>query len=144
MTTLHRIAADVTSKGLARKHSGTLACLSAVVKNSGLAGLYRGFGVALLGVVVFKSLFLGGYDICKIVLDLEPPVSDRNVPRKSSLPLRYIVAQVKILMDTKRTVVNYSFFFFNQALTTVVGTACYPLDTVRRRMMMQVILLHPL
>ena len=27
--------------------------------------------------------------------------------------------------------------FFAQLVTTIVGTACYPLDTLRRRMMMQ-------
>ena len=39
---------------------------------SGLLGVYRGFSVALIGVVAFRSLYMGGYDSIKLLLHLDP------------------------------------------------------------------------
>jgi solute carrier family 25 (mitochondrial adenine nucleotide translocator), member 4/5/6/31 len=60
-----------------------------------------------LGVVIFRALYLGGYDIVKHSLDLG---------RDSPVLTRLVAAQ---------------------ALTLVVGSACFPIDTVKRRLMVQ-------
>jgi hypothetical protein len=41
-------------------------CFSKVVKEGGFIALYRGLPVALAGVVLFKALFMGGYDTSKV------------------------------------------------------------------------------
>jgi len=83
------------------------------VHNSGLVGFYRGFGVSIVSVVLFKAMFLGGYDISKAMMGLE---SKEGRTTALSLILRFSTAQ---------------------AVTTFCGAVCYPLDTLRRLMMMQ-------
>jgi Mitochondrial carrier protein len=41
-------------------------CFTKVVKEGGFIALYRGLPVALAGVVLFKALFMGGYDTSKV------------------------------------------------------------------------------
>ncbi|MGH3054246.1 MAG: MC/SLC25 family protein [Gaiellaceae bacterium] len=36
--------------------------LSTVLRTDGVLGLYKGYGVAIAGVVVYRALHLGGYD----------------------------------------------------------------------------------
>ena len=95
-----------------RRFNGTFDCLRQIYTENGVKGLYRGMAVSVTGVVVFRALFLGGYDTAKLVLDLED--SSRN---GGQLGIRFLTAQV---------------------VTVSAGTACYPIDTVRRRVMMQV------
>eukprot|EP01041_Mallomonas_annulata_P002421 gene2421-4700_t len=59
------------------------------------------------GAAVFKSLHLGGYDILKSVIAINT---------ETNILIKFAVAQ---------------------ALTLVVGTLCYPFDTIKRRVMMQ-------
>lgn len=66
-----RLATDVSQKGGARRFGGTADCLRRIYAENGVQGLYAGYAVSLSGVVVFKALFLGGYDIAKSVLELD-------------------------------------------------------------------------
>jgi solute carrier family 25 (adenine nucleotide translocator) protein 4/5/6/31 len=72
----------------------------------GIAGLYRGFVISCVGIVVYRGLYFGIYDSVKPIL---PPNMRDN-------------------------------FFANFALgwcvTIGAGLASYPIDTIRRRMMM--------
>jgi solute carrier family 25 (adenine nucleotide translocator) protein 4/5/6/31 len=107
---MNRLAADVgTERGVARQYKGYIACAKHIYETSGLIGFYRGMGVSLGGVMLFKALFMGGYDIAKAVCDLPTD--------SSAIGYRLLLAQ---------------------GVTAFVGAACYPLDTVRRRIMMQV------
>ena len=47
-------------------------CFTKVVKEGGFIALYRGLPVALAGVVLFKALFMGGYDTSKVTLPSYP------------------------------------------------------------------------
>ena len=47
-------------------------CFTKVVKEGGFIALYRGLPVALAGVVLFKALFMGGYDTSKVILPFYP------------------------------------------------------------------------
>jgi solute carrier family 25 (adenine nucleotide translocator) protein 4/5/6/31 len=102
-----RLAADV-GKGDAREFKGLGDCLTKIFKQDGAAGLYRGFGVSLGGIIVYRAAFFGGFDTAKGALFEDP----KNAPIWAS----WMVAQV---------------------VTTVSGVISYPFDTVRRRMMMQ-------
>lgn len=102
-----RLAADVGSSKSSRQFRGIYHCARTILGQSGLSGIYKGFGVSLTGAAVFKALHLGGYSIAKTIAQLD---------NTSSIASKYAVAQV---------------------LTLVVGTMCYPFDTVKRRVMMQ-------
>eukprot|EP00601_Ochromonadales_sp_CCMP2298_P029816 CAMPEP_0173336038 /NCGR_PEP_ID=MMETSP1144-20121109/6313_1 /TAXON_ID=483371 /ORGANISM="non described non described, Strain CCMP2298" /LENGTH=169 /DNA_ID=CAMNT_0014281243 /DNA_START=1 /DNA_END=510 /DNA_ORIENTATION=+ len=88
------------------KPTGTADCLRRSYKSDGIKGIYAGFGVSLFGAVIFRALFLGGYDVIKDVWGLQ----------QASVFHRFCAAHV---------------------LTTVVGTLCFPVDTVKRRLMVQ-------
>eukprot|EP01035_Chromulina_nebulosa_P017747 gene17747-23346_t len=77
---------------------------------AGISSLYRGFGLALTGMVLFKGLYMGGYDIL-----LETILHKRH--KSSYLSIKKFIAA--------------------WTLTLVVGTIIYPFDTIRRRLMMQ-------
>lgn len=102
-----RMAADVRG-GVGTGQLGVVRCIGHMWRGGGIVSFYRGLYVALTGVVVFKALYMGGYDTCKLVLGLNN--------RDSSIWGRLITAQ---------------------AITTTAGTLCYPFDTVKRRLMVQ-------
>ena len=103
-----RLAADVGSSLPERRYSGTVHCLRSIYAENGVRGLYTGMSVSITGVVIFRALFMGGYDVAKQFAEfdrLETPVWKKLA-----------IAQM---------------------VTLTAGTLCYPIDTVRRRVMMQ-------
>ncbi|OMO86559.1 Mitochondrial carrier protein [Corchorus olitorius] len=103
-----RLAADVGRTDV-RQFRGIYHFLSTIHKKDGIQGIYRGLPASLQGMVVHRGLYFGGFDTMKEILAEES---------KSELALwkRWVVAQ---------------------GVTTSAGLLSYPLDTVRRRMMMQ-------
>jgi len=102
-----RLAAD-TGKGAAeREFSGLGNCLAKIYKSDGLVGLYRGFGVSVQGIIIYRAAFFGFFDTAKGMLP---------DPKSTPLVVSWMIAQ---------------------SVTTVAGIISYPFDTVRRRMMMQ-------
>jgi solute carrier family 25 (adenine nucleotide translocator) protein 4/5/6/31 len=101
-----RLAADVGKGPESRQFNGLVDCLGKIYKSDGLNGLYRGFGISVLGIIVYRAFYFGGYDTAKRSI-LKP---DTHVVYK------FCVAQV---------------------VTGISGLLSYPLDTVRRRLMMQ-------
>lgn len=89
-----------------RKFVGTFDCLRTTYSAEGVRGLYAGVGISLFGQILFKSLYLGGYDSTKLYFKLE----------ESSFGVRLLAAQL---------------------VTVVCGTICYPIDSVKRRLMIQ-------
>jgi solute carrier family 25 (adenine nucleotide translocator) protein 4/5/6/31 len=102
-----RLAADVGKTGAERQFTGLVDCLTKVYKSDGYKGLYQGFGVSVLGIIAYRACYFGGYDTLKRVLFQEG---------KTSILFKFLVAQV---------------------VTAASGLVSYPLDTVRRRLMMQ-------
>ena len=102
-----RLAADVGKTGAERQFTGLVDCLTKVYKSDGYKGLYQGFGISVLGIIAYRACYFGGYDTAKRTLLSDP---------KTSVLFKFLVAQV---------------------VTTVSGLISYPLDTVRRRLMMQ-------
>ena len=75
--------------------------------SDGLLGLYRGFGPSVLGIIVYRGLYFGMYDSFKPVVLVGP------------LEGNFLAS-----------------FALGWSVTTGAGVASYPLDTIRRRMMM--------
>jgi len=101
-----RLGADVGKEGQ-RQYKGLLDCLSKTVKSDGVVGLYRGFGVSVQGIIIYRAAYFGFFDTAKGMLP---------DPKTTPLVVSWMIAQV---------------------VTTVSGIISYPFDTVRRRMMMQ-------
>ncbi|KDE03493.1 ADP,ATP carrier protein [Microbotryum lychnidis-dioicae p1A1 Lamole] len=106
-----RLAADNKSskKGSTgeRQFNGLLDVYKKTLASDGIAGLYRGFLPSVAGIVVYRGLYFGMYD------SLKPVVLTGNL--KGSF-----VAS----------------FMLGWCVTTFSGILSYPLDTIRRRMMM--------
>ncbi|KAG2185884.1 hypothetical protein INT43_002322 [Umbelopsis isabellina] len=103
-----RLANDAKSakKGGERQFNGLIDVYRKTLKTDGLAGLYRGFNISCVGIIVYRGLYFGMYD------SLKP-----------ALPVQY----------KDNFLVNFA---LGWAVTTGAGLASYPIDTVRRRMMM--------
>ncbi|KAK4422219.1 putative ADP,ATP carrier protein [Sesamum alatum] len=103
-----RLAADI-GRTETRQFRGICHFLSTIHKKDGFRGVYRGLPASLQGMVVHRGLYFGGFDTIKEIMSRE---SESDV----ALWKRWVAAQ---------------------AVTTAAGLLSYPLDTVRRRMMMQ-------
>jgi len=102
-----RLSADVGKAGATREFSGLGNCLSSIYKSDGLVGLYRGFGVSVQGIIIYRAAYFGFFDTAKGMLP---------DPKNTPFLISWAIAQT---------------------VTTVAGIISYPFDTVRRRMMMQ-------
>ncbi|KAE9368757.1 ADP,ATP carrier protein [Stipitochalara longipes BDJ] len=102
-----RLASDAKAKGGQRQFTGIIDVYRKTLASDGILGLYRGFGPSVAGIAVYRGIYFGFYD------SLKP----------------YVL--VGMLKD------NFlASFMLGWGVTTVAGLSAYPLDTVRRRMMM--------
>ncbi|OWB56843.1 hypothetical protein B5S28_g2757 [[Candida] boidinii] len=90
-----------------RQFNGLVDVYKKTLASDGIAGLYRGFLPSVVGIIVYRGLYFGLYDSLKPVILVGP------------LETNFLAA-----------------FALGWAVTTGASTASYPLDTVRRRMMM--------
>lgn len=95
-----RLAADVSD---VKQFNGLGDCLGKIVKSDGVLGLYRGFGISVIGIFFYRASYFGFYDTAKKFMG-------------NNVLIKFLVANV---------------------VTTLSGLVAYPMDTVRRRMMMQ-------
>ena len=101
-----RLAADVGS-GKEREFNGLVDCLKKSVQKGGIGGVYNGFGISVVGIIAYRASYFGAFDTGKILLF-------------SDFKKANILAQ----------------WGFAQVVTVGAGIVSYPLDTVRRRLMM--------
>lgn len=59
------LAADVGKGPAERQFSGLVDCLGKVFKSDGLVGLYRGFGVSVQGIIIYRAAYFGFYDTAR-------------------------------------------------------------------------------
>uniref|UniRef100_A0A060TC28 ADP/ATP translocase n=1 Tax=Blastobotrys adeninivorans TaxID=409370 RepID=A0A060TC28_BLAAD len=104
-----RLANDAKNakSGGDREFNGLVDVYKKTLKSDGIAGLYRGFGPSVVGIIAYRGLYFGLYDSLKPVVLVGP------------LEGSFLAA-----------------FLLGWTVTTAASTASYPLDTVRRRMMM--------
>jgi len=101
-----RLAADVGSGG-DREFTGLVDCLQKMAAKDGPAGLYRGFGISVVGIIAYRASYFGMFDTGKVLLFPD--------------------------MKNASTIAVWG---FAQVVTVSAGVVSYPLDTVRRRLMM--------
>ncbi|KAG4978791.1 hypothetical protein AAZX31_13G321800 [Glycine max] len=104
-----RLANDAKAgkTGGERQFNGLVDVYRKTLRSDGVAGLYRGFNVSCVGIIVYRGLYFGMYDSLKPVL------------------------LVGTLQDS-----FLASFALGWMVTIGASIASYPLDTVRRRMMM--------
>jgi solute carrier family 25 (adenine nucleotide translocator) protein 4/5/6/31 len=102
-----RLANDNKSakKGGTRQFNGIFDVYKQTLKTDGIQGLYRGFVISCVGIIVYRGLYFGLYDSIKPALG---PLQDSFIAT----------------------------FLLGWGITIGAGLASYPIDTVRRRMMM--------
>ncbi|KAK8639871.1 hypothetical protein V6N13_138237 [Hibiscus sabdariffa] len=99
--------AKAAKKGGERQFNGLVDVYRKTLKSDGIAGLYRGFNISCVGIIVYRGLYFGMYDSLKPVL-LTGDLQDSF----------------------------FASFALGWLITNGAGLASYPIDTVRRRMMM--------
>ncbi|KDN42611.1 mitochondrial carrier [Tilletiaria anomala UBC 951] len=105
-----RLANDAKSAakgGGDRQFNGLVDVYRKTLASDGIAGLYRGFLPSVVGIVVYRGLYFGMYDSLKPVV------------LTGALDGSFLAS-----------------FLLGWGVTTGAGVASYPLDTIRRRMMM--------
>lgn len=103
-----RLANDTkaSKKGVAeRQYNGLIDVYRKTLKTDGVAGLYRGFVISCVGIIIYRGCYFGFYD------SLKPILLGDNAGLAASFALGY-------------------------GVTVVSGLISYPVDTIRRRMMM--------
>jgi solute carrier family 25 (adenine nucleotide translocator) protein 4/5/6/31 len=99
--------AGAAAAGGGRQFNGLIDVYVKTLKTDGIVGLYRGFMVSCTGIIVYRGCYFGFYDSLKPLL-LTGSLKDNFL---ASFALGWVV-------------------------TIASGLASYPLDTIRRRMMM--------
>lgn len=102
-----RLANDAKagSKGGERQFNGIVDVYRKTLKSDGIAGLYRGFVISCVGIIVYRGFYFGLYDTLKPML----------------------------LGEDAGLIIS---FVLGYGVTVSAGLASYPIDTIRRRMMM--------
>jgi len=104
-----RLANDAKSAkkgGNERQFNGLVDVYRKTLASDGIAGLYRGFVISCVGIIIYRGLYFGLFDSLK-------PMA------KAQFGENFLVS-----------------FLLGWAVTITAGIASYPIDTVRRRMMM--------
>jgi len=106
-TRLANDAKGAKKGGAERQFNGLIDVYTKTLKSDGIAGLYRGYAISCVGIVVYRGLYFGMYDSLKPVV-LQGAIKDSFLAS----------------------------FLLAWGITITAGLASYPIDTVRRRMMM--------
>ena len=102
-----RLAADVKSStnGGQRQFNGIIDCYAKTFKSDGIVGLYRGFSISCVGIIVYRACYFG------------------------------LFGTLTPLLGGNAGLV--SLFILGFGVTITAGLLSYPLDTIRRRMLMR-------
>ena len=103
-----RLSMDTKSakKGGEKQFNGIADVYRKTWAQDGIAGLYRGFVISAVGIFIYRGLYFGMFDSIKPMM----PAQYRDNFKAN--------------------------FLLGYTITVVAGLASYPIDTVRRRMMM--------
>uniref|UniRef100_A0A5B6Z0J8 ADP/ATP translocase n=1 Tax=Davidia involucrata TaxID=16924 RepID=A0A5B6Z0J8_DAVIN len=90
-----------------RQFKGLLDVYHKTLSSDGIVGLYRGFGVSIIGITLYRGMYFGIYDTMKPIVLV------------GSFQDNFLAS-----------------FLLGWSVTTVSGVCAYPFDTLRRRMML--------
>ncbi|KAI1724347.1 mitochondrial carrier protein [Ditylenchus destructor] len=105
-----RLAVDMGKDTSSREFKGLVDCFVKIAKHDGFFGLYRGFLPSVQYIFIYRSLYYGIFDSLRILFSKNRKHDD----------ITFVVA-----------------FGIGQVSTLIAAMVSYPLDTVRRRLMMQ-------
>lgn len=88
---LPRLAADVGKGTGQREFTGLGNCLTKIFKADGIGGLYRGFGVSVQGIIIYRAAYFGFYDTARGMLP---------DPKKTPFLVSWGIAQVRSRFQT--------------------------------------------
>lgn len=110
-----RLAADMGKKGdKNRQYTGMIDVITKTVKQGGPVGLYRGFLISAQGIFLYRAAYFGINDgLKRFVFGFEKV---KDLAWGWAFALKFCVAQIA---------------------TNAAGFVAFPMDTVRRRLMMQ-------
>lgn len=102
-----RLANDAKAgkKGGTREFNGLIDVYAKTFKSDGIVGLYRGFVISCVGIIVYRGFYFGLYDTLKPLI---------------------LGADAGVTIS----------FLLGYGVTITSGLISYPIDTIRRRMMM--------
>jgi solute carrier family 25 (adenine nucleotide translocator) protein 4/5/6/31 len=103
-----RLGADVGKSAAERQFTGLGDCIKKIYRSDGFTGLYQGFTISVFGIFVYRATFFGFYDTAKAFC--------YDDPKKANFIFSFCVGF---------------------SVETLAGLVAYPIDTVRRRLMMQ-------
>jgi solute carrier family 25 (adenine nucleotide translocator) protein 4/5/6/31 len=145
--------AKAAKKGGERQFNGLVDVYKKTLASDGVAGLYRGFNISCVGIIVYRGLYFGMYDSLKPVLltgklqvrfwvFLSNEIQfDLIIIFVASVPLQDIsyfcfdhLLKYLVLLTLQDSF--FASFGLGWLITNGAGLASYPIDTVRRRMMM--------
>lgn len=92
--------------GRQKQFNGIMDVYKKTYQQDGIAGLYRGFVISFVGIFIYRGLYFGLFD------------------------------SIKPLMPSRFRDDFRANFLLGYSITVLAGLASYPIDTVRRRMMM--------
>ncbi|OMJ86085.1 hypothetical protein SteCoe_12441 [Stentor coeruleus] len=103
-----RLATDIGKAETDREFKGMADVVKKIMKTDGLLGVYRGFNISVIGIFIYRALYFGMFDTGKDAFFKDF--------RNANIMLTWL---------------------FAQSVTVFAGIMSYPIDTIRRRMMMQ-------
>merc|ERR1712001_785902 len=101
-----RLANDAKGKGGERQFNGLIDVYVKTLKSDGIQGLYRGFTISAVGIFIYRGMYFGLFDTLKPML-----IGGKDASVAAS-------------------------FLLGWAVTVTAGLMSYPIDTIRRRMIM--------
>lgn len=102
------MAADVGKGAGEREFSGLGNCLTKIFKADGMGGLYKGFGVSVQGIIIYRAAYFGFYDTARGMLP---------DPKKTPFLVSWGIAQVSHFSQYffLQTIIFHNYFtFFNK------------------------------
>ena len=103
-----RLALDMGTTDETREFSGIFDCLYKSISSDGIFSIYSGFLVSVVGIIVYRALYFGLYDGFKNIVHRDGKAG------------------------------FFERFMFAQMVTIMAGMGSYPIDTIRRRLMLAV------
>ena len=89
-----------------KEYKGIFDCLKKTIKKEGIKGVYHGFGISIIGIIIYRGFYFGLYDFGK-----------------------------KYFLKSNSSVIQK--FILAQSVTLISENISYPIDTIRRRLMVE-------
>jgi len=112
----HGGAHGAAAAGGQRQYTGIVDCITKTIKSDGIRGIYRGYMPSVAGIIVYRAGYFGLYDFSKL----------------------YVMPALGMTGKDSHSLTNlFKKFLLALGIDIFSAYCAYPLDTVRRSMMMQ-------